>query len=132
MKMKTLLMIGAAAAACTALADEPYLAENLSVWFRADLGLATNAVGGVVSWANQGTKGSAVDIAPHADNSAGHVAYEASGINGKPSLAFDGDVYLKTASEVDLGVTAAGGAWFVVFKTPCTRVERANMGIMRS
>ena len=128
--MKKLLMIGAAAVACTALADEPYLAENLSVWFRADLGLTTNAVGGVTSWANQGTLGSAVTVAPHADNSAGHVAYEASGINGKPSLAFDGDVYLKTASEVDLGVTVNGGAWFVVFKTPCTRVERANMGIM--
>ena len=116
--------------ACVALAEEqPYLAENLSVWFRADLGLTTNAVGGVTSWANQGTLGSEVNIAPHADNSAGHVAYEASGINGKPSLAFDGDVYLKTASEVDLGVTANGGAWFVVFKTPCPRAERGNMGI---
>ena len=123
-------MLAAAAVACTALADEPYLADSLSVWFRADRGLSTNAVGGVTAWANQGTLGSAVDIAPHADNSAGHVAYEASGINGKPSLVFDGDVYLKTASEVDLGVTVNGGAWFVVFKTPCTRVERANMGIM--
>ncbi|MBQ6007140.1 MAG: hypothetical protein IJL17_01275 [Kiritimatiellae bacterium] len=26
-----------------------------------------------------------------ADNSAGHVAYEASGIGGKPSLLFDGN-----------------------------------------
>ena len=27
--------------------DAPYLAENLSVWLRADKGLTTNAVGGV-------------------------------------------------------------------------------------
>ena len=112
--------------------DQPYLAENLSVWLRADKGLTTNAVGGVTAWANQGTKGASVDVVPHADNSDGHVAYEASGIGGKPSLLFDGSVYLKTPAATDLGVTANGGAWFVVFKTPCTRIERINMGIMGS
>lgn len=45
--------------------DAPYLAENLSVWLRADKGLATNADGAVTAWANQGTLGAAVDIAPH-------------------------------------------------------------------
>ena len=73
-----------------------------------------------------------MDVAPHTDNSAGHVAYEASGIGGKPSLAFDGSVYLKTDAATDLGMTADGGAWFVVYKTPCTRTERANMAIMGS
>ena len=126
------LAISALATVLTSLlaaAEEPYLAENLTVWLRADLGLTTNAVGGVTAWANQGTKGAAVDVVPHADNSAGHVAYEASGIGGKPSLLFDGSVYLKTAAAADLGVTAAGGAWFIVFKTPCPRAERINMGI---
>ena len=106
------------------------LDSSLSVWFRPDIGLTTNSVGGVTAWTNHGTLGSVVNIAPNADNSAGHVAYEAFGINGQPSLLFDGNVYLTTASNVDLGVTANGGAWFVVFKTPCTRVERANMGVM--
>ena len=125
--------------ACAALANlsaraEPYLAENLTVWLRADMGLTTNAVGGVTAWANQGTKGSEVDVVPHDDNSARHVAYEASGIGGKPSLLFDGSVYLKTAAATDLGIksSAGGGAWFVVFKTPCPRTERINMGIMGS
>lgn len=131
---RSLLSIGAFATCAMGLLaadDQPYLAENLTVWLRADKGLTTNDVGGVTAWANQGTKGAAVDVAPHADNSAGHVAYEAAGIGGKPSLAFDGEVYLKTAAAADLGVTAAGGgAWFVVFKTPCTRAERTNMGIM--
>ena len=129
--MKRLMLTISTVAALLAGAEEPYLAGNLTVWLRADMGVTTNADGGVTAWANQGTKGSSVDVAPHADNSAGHVAYEASGIGGKPSLAFDGEVYLKTSSAVDMGVTSAGGgAWFVVFKTPCTRVERANMGIM--
>ena len=110
--------------------EEPYLADNLSLWLRADKGLATNAVGGVTAWANQGTKGAAADVAPSADNSDGHVTYEASGIGGQPSLLFDGSVYLKTASAVDLGITAAnGGAWFVVFRTSCDSAARANMGI---
>lgn len=124
----------AALASLSANAEEPYLAENLSVWLRADKGLTTNAVGGVVTWANQGTIGAEADVAPHADNSDGHVAYEESGIGGKPSLLFDGGVYLKTAAATDLGVksSAGGGAWFVVFKTPCPRTERTNMGIMGS
>ena len=132
---KFMLSIGAFVAFSSGLFaadDQPYLAENLSVWLRADKGLTTNAVGGVTAWANQGTKGASVDVVPHADNSDGHVAYEASGIGGKPSLLFDGSVYLKTAAATDLGVTANGGAWFVVFKTPCTRIERINMGIMGS
>ena len=132
---KFMLSIGAFVAFSAGLFaadDQPYLAENLSVWLRADKGLTTNAVGGVTAWANQGTLGSSANVSPHADNSDGHVAYEASGIGGKPSLAFDGEVYLKTAAATDLGVTAAGGAWFIVFKTPCTRVERINMGIMGS
>lgn len=129
---KLALAIGAfafAAIGIPAAAAEPYLAENLSVWLRADKGLSTNSVGGVTAWANQGTKGSAVDVAPHADNSTGHVAYEASGIGGQPSLKFDGSVYLKTAAAANLGVTANGGAWFVVFQTSCDATERANMGI---
>ena len=130
--MKRLMLTICALMALSASAEDPYLAENLTVWLRADKGLTTNAVGGVTAWANQGTNGAVVDVVPHADNSAGHVVYEASGIGGKPSLAFDGEVYLKTAAAADLGVTAAGGAWFVVFKTPCPRVERANMGIMGS
>ena len=112
--------------------DVPYLAENLSVWLRADKGLSTDSFGAVTSWANQGTLGAAVNVAPHADNSAGHVKYEETGINGKPSLLFDGSVYLKTADATNLGITQEGGAWFVVYKTPCTRTERANMAIMGS
>ena len=128
--MKNVLIAILTASASVALAaDAPYLADHLTVWLRADKGLTTNAVGGVTVWANHGTLGAAVDVAPHADNSAGHVAYEASGIGGKPSLLFDGSVYLKTASAVNLGVTANGGAWFVVFRTPCDATERANMGI---
>ena len=95
--MKRLLLTVGALTAMFAGAEEPYLAENLSVWLRADRGLATNAAGGVTAWANQGTKGAAIDLSPSGDNSAGHVAYETSGIGGKPSLLFDGSVYLKTA-----------------------------------
>jgi len=91
--MKRLLLTICACAALASLSvrAEPYLAENLTVWLRADMGLTTNAVGGVTAWANQGTKGSEVDVVPHADNSDGHVVYEASGIGGKPSLLFDGN-----------------------------------------
>ena len=99
--MKQLMLVisawATALASLSAAGEDPYLAENLTVWLRAEKGLTTNAVGGVTAWANQGMKGSAVDVVPHADNSAGHVAYEASGIGGKPSLLFDGSVYLKTA-----------------------------------
>lgn len=129
--MKKLVLTIGVFVALFASAEEPYLAESLAVWLRADLGLTTNAVGGVTAWANQGTTGSAADVSPHADNSAGHVAYEESGIGGKPSLAFDGGIYLKTTSALDLGIASdGGGAWFVVLKTPCTSAERANMGIM--
>ena len=87
---RSMLAIGMCAAlASLSVRAEPYLAENLTVWLRADMGLTTNAVGGVTAWANQGTKGSEVDVVPHDDNSAGHVAYEASGIGGKPSLLLD-------------------------------------------
>jgi len=129
MKAKNLMFVFGVMAALFACAEEPYLSENLSVWFRADLGVATNAVGGVTSWANQGTLGSVANVTPAADNSAAHVAYEATGIGGKPSILFDGAVNLETASAIDTGVTADGGAWFVVFKTPCTMVERTNMGL---
>lgn len=135
MKAKNMMLAFGVLTALSVFAEEPYLSENLSVWFRADLGVMTNEIGAVTAWANQGTKGSSVDVAPHADNTDGHVAYEASGIGGKPSLLFDGSVYLKTAAATDLGMTANdfnGGAWFVVFKTPCTRAERANMGIIGS
>ena len=94
MKTKNMMLAFGVLTALSACAEEPYLSENLSVWFRADLGVTTNEIGAVTAWANQGTKGAAVDVAPHADNSAGHVAYEASGIGGKPSLLFDGSVYL--------------------------------------
>lgn len=132
MKTKNMMLALGVLTALSVRAEEPYLSENLSVWFRADLGVTTNEIGAVTAWKNQGTKGASVDVAPHADNTDGHVAYEASGIGGKPSLLFDGDVYLKTADATDLGMTANGGAWFVVFKTPCTRAERANMGIIGS
>ena len=89
--MKRLMLTISTVAALLAGAEEPYLAGNLTVWLRADMGVTTNAVGGVTAWANQGTKGSSVDVAPHADNSAGHVADEASGIGGQPSLACDGE-----------------------------------------
>ena len=42
-----------------------------------------------------------------------------------PYLADNLTVWLRA----DLGVTAAGGTWFIVFKTPCPRAERINMGI---
>ena len=74
--MKNVLIAILTASASVALtADEPYLVDNLTVWLRADKGLTTNAVGGVTVWANQGTKGSVVDVTPHADNDARHVAY---------------------------------------------------------
>jgi len=118
------MVIGMVATAYASAAD-----DALAIWFRADLGITTNAAGGVTSWANLGTLGSEADIAPAADNSAAHVAYEADGIGGKPSILFDGTVNLETASAIDTGITADGGAWFVVFKTPCTMAERSNMGI---
>ena len=130
MKTKNLMLVFGVMAALSACAEEPYLAENLSVWFRADLGVSTNVAGGVTSWANQGTLGSAANVAPAVDNSAAHVAYEADGIGGKPSILFDGTVNLETQSAIDTGVTADGGAWFVVFKTPCTIMDAStNMGV---
>ena len=35
--------------ALSANAEDPYLADNLTVWLRADKGLTTNAVGGVTA-----------------------------------------------------------------------------------
>lgn len=120
----------AALAAFAAFAETPRYAENLAVWYRADLGVTLNAAGGVTRWANQGTVGSSADLEPSADNSAAHVSYSVTGMNGKPAISFDRTMYLKTASATDCGITSANGAWFVVFKTPLAAgAERNNMGI---
>ncbi|MBR3084912.1 MAG: hypothetical protein IKH04_00770 [Kiritimatiellae bacterium] len=83
----------------------------------------------MTSWANFGTSGSMLDMAPQSDNSAPHIAYAANGIGGQPSVSFDGEAYLQTAGSTAMSITANGGACFIVFKTDMDDTERGNRAI---
>lgn len=106
--------------------ESPYLSESLQVWYRADLGLETNAVGGVARLRNQGRLGADLDLQPNSDNSAGGVKYVAAAIGGQPVLRFDGSVALQASAVNTLGLTAEGGAWFVVYRPT---KDGANIGV---
>lgn len=132
--MKRLILVPMVASlALTGFSETPYLSENLAVWFRADRGLETNETGGVTAWRNQGTLGSALDVAPATAEMSGHVAYHADWSNGQPALAFDGSGYLTSAQTSNLGMTE-GGAWFVVYqpKTAPNALNEAVFGLDES
>lgn len=96
-------------------AETPRWADKLSVWFRADRGVTVDeSTGAVTGWANGGTLGSALDLSrPQMPASTG---VSMTTLGGAPALHFDGTDYLISAGASNLGLTSAGGAWFVVFK----------------
>ncbi|MGI6494885.1 MAG: hypothetical protein ACOX5G_02135 [Kiritimatiellia bacterium] len=83
-----------------------------AVWFKADVGVTTNAGGVVTKWENQGMLGDVLDMTPSAATDGITLASNAFGT--KPAVRFDGTDYLKSASATDFDLTSQGGAWFIV------------------
>lgn len=79
-----------------------------AVWFRADKGVVIRD-GKVVGWQNQGTFGSAADVAAVGDANVTFVE------NGAfpAAVHFDGSGYLESAEKSDFGITKKGFTWFV-------------------
>ena len=97
------------------------------VWYRADMGVTTNAQGKVTAWANQGTIGSVADLA-NTNTAAPGATFVADAMGGAPALSFDGHEVLVASSEHSFGRITEGGAWFVVFKCNKTGRSANNMG----
>ncbi len=92
------------------------------VWYRADMGVTTNAQGRVTAWANQGTIGSVADLA-NTNAAAPGATFVADAMGGAPALSFDGHEILVSSSAHSFGRITEGGAWFVVFK--CDKAGRS-------
>lgn len=86
--------------------------------YRSDNGITTNADGKVTGWKNLGTLGVAGDVAAESNSD---ITYKTDGANGSPSVVFGGVSSLKTAGNVNLGITgSSGGSWFVALKVSDT------------
>ena len=99
------------------------------VWYRADMGVTTNAQGKVTAWANQGTIGSAADLA--CTNTAAPGAWffaSAPTMGGAPALELDGHDILVSAGNVSFGTLSDGGAWFVAFRSYDSGSSALNYG----
>ena len=88
--------------------------------YRSDTGVTVGAGGKVTAWKNLGTLGAAGDVA--VDEGTSDITYSAEGANGSPSVVFGGTSCLKTAGNVNLGISgsAGGGCWFVALKVSST------------
>ena len=96
---------------------DDHVASSAAVWFRADRGVTVNGSGMVTAWANGGFLGSECDLVSTNDVAGltPDVVFEEDGIGSRPSLRFADSDYLRTAGEVDLGITSdGGGAFFLV------------------
>ena len=103
-------------------------AGNLVLHYRADEGVGVGEGGKVTGWKNLGTLGASGDVAVAEETS--DITYSATGANGSPSVVFGGTTYLKTAGNVNLGISgsAGGGCWFVALKV--TSVLSGNRGLL--
>ena len=108
----TAALVGAVLA--TAADDLPYLNDSLQIWLRADRGVETNAEGMVTAWRNQGKLGTSADVLSVVNGTEGGVAFSPNGFGTQPTLVFDGVEYLRSTGNVSYGISASGGAWFVV------------------
>ncbi len=120
-KAKALLFVVAVAADVTA--SEPV------VWYRADMGVTTNAQGKVTAWINQGSAGSAADLAANTNTAAPGVTFVVNAMGGAPALDFNGHDILTTDSSVSVGTISEGGAWFVAFKSAKVGNGANNMSV---
>ena len=103
-------------------------AGNLVLHYRADEGVGVGEGGKVTGWKNLGTLGASGDVAVAEETS--DITYSATGANGSPSVVFGGTTYLKTAGNVNLGISgsAGGGCWFVALKV--TSALSGNRGLL--
>ena len=95
-----------------AATSDAIVASSAAVWYRADKGVVADQSGKVSSWTNSGFLGEDFNLAVAEEKP----ALVADGIGSRPSIRFTGtDTYLRTAGEVDTGITSdGGGAYFVV------------------
>jgi hypothetical protein len=117
-------VLALAGAAClTVVAADPI------VWYRADMGVTTNASGKVTAWANQGTLGSVADLA-NTNAAAPGVTFLASNstMGNAPVLEFDAHDILISSSAYSLGRITEGGAWFVAFRSYESGTSGTNYG----
>jgi len=100
-------------------------AATPTVWYCADKGVDRDASGRVTVWRNQGSLGSAADLAGKG------AAWAADAHAGKGAVRFDGTGHLQTRGPTDLGFSAKGGTWFCVFDVPETATpdDRVNRGV---
>ena len=102
-----------------AATSDAIVASSAAVWYRADKGVAADQSGKVSSWINSGFLGEDFNLAVAAEKP----TLVADGIGSRPSIRFTGtDTYLRTAGEVDTGITSdGGGAYFVVCRFDSTK-----------
>lgn len=120
-------------AVLTTVADDlPYLNDSLQIWLRADQGVETNAEGMVTAWRNQGKLETSADVFSVVNGTEGGVAFSPNGFGNQPTLVFDGVEYLRSTGNVSYGISASGGAWFVVLDPETNLNHRVNRAILGS
>ena len=130
MNKETEFCLSVAIALAAALATRIAMAVDPAIWYRADMGVTTNAQGKVTAWANQGTYGSGANLA-NTNAAAPGVAFVTSDstMGGAPALELDGHDILMTHDAVSLGRLSEGGMWFVVFKSDVTGSDASNLSV---
>lgn len=130
MNKKNDFCFSVAIALAAALATRIAMAADPAIWYRADMGVTTNAQGKVTAWANQGTYGSGANLA-NTNAAAPGVAFVTSDstMGGAPALELDGHDILMTHDAVSLGRLSEGGMWFVVFKSDVTGSDASNLSV---
>ena len=102
-----------------AATPDAVVASSAAVWYRADKGVTADSSGNVTGWTNSGYLGSEFDLAVAAEKP----TLVADGIGSRPSIRFTStNTYLRTAGEVDTGITSdGGGAYFIVCRFDSTK-----------
>jgi hypothetical protein len=95
----------------SAFAQPANLTNDVQLWLRADVGVTTNAAGGVIQWSDSGTF--ANNAAQPLDSQAPALILNT--LNGRPVLRFDGtDDFLDVADSESLSGTTDMSSFFVV------------------
>ena len=102
----------------SAPAFDPSTISNLQIWVKADAGITLNS-GNVSNWANQSSSGSSYDFSQ--STAASQPLYVSNGINGLPTLRFNGSTHTMYQS-VSRGYTSGQLTFFVVMKIASTGI----------
>ncbi len=104
--------------------DTAISSTNLKLWLASDIGVDTSA-GKVTEWFDK--SGNNNDAAQSA--SADEPSYQASVINSKPALSFDGSAtYLTLPSATSLGIQSSNYEIFIVAKSSSTNLQFVEGG----